>query len=368
MSTTRIQDALLEVRDAVEVPAPDEVAFRSHLRAARRARLTRRVAVGVAAVAAVGVVPLVGLRGPTGSPPPATRPPAPAAPTAAQLFPVSLHGKLQIVMPDGSSYTSPVRVEEVLGSGPAGVVAVAHDSHLLLVPLSRSGQPQEPVDLGDGHPVERAWLDKTGNFVAFLDVLHQLHVRAVGSDADLRSPARLPDEQTPLAVDESHWVLEDSGIVTANTAAVSIALDTGGSALSAQIGGSTLAYQTADELEFFDLTTGKRLATSPGAPIGALSPDGGRYVAAPGDQQRDTGASAAWYLVDPRTGQRAVFDGRPARAVAIAVTWQDDDRFLVLATDRRQPGNRIVWDCSVAGQRCTERYNDPEDSLQIPTR
>jgi hypothetical protein len=198
MTETRIRDALLDERAAVAVPAPDEVDLRGRVHAARRRRA------GLRALAAACVVVLAGSgfllarplganpHGPAGGPPtgpgrgPSDR--TAGAASAPRTFPISLEGRLQTVLPDGSSYATGTRVEEVLGSGPAGVVVVGTDSHLLLVRLMRTGQPEAPIDLADGRPVQRAALDKAGATVAFVDLEGRVHLRAVGSSTDLGAP------------------------------------------------------------------------------------------------------------------------------------------------------------------------------------
>jgi hypothetical protein len=367
MTPTRIREALHDVRDSVAVPPPDELAFRQHVRRARRSRTTRRTLVAAAAVAAVGVGPALWSARPAGSPADGMQPASPPSPTAVRLFPVSLDGRLRTVLPDGAGHSSHQRVEEVLGSGPAGVVVISRDSHLLLMPLLQSGQPGVPRDLGDGRPVQRAWLDKSGQYVGFVDLADTLHVRAVGSDRDLASDALTPDDMF-LAMDGEHWLTERADAVTLRSAAGAVELTADEPAMSAEVAGRTVAYESRDAVDFFDSTDGERGARAKGLGVGSLSPDGRRYAGAPGESERDAGAGAGWYLVDTRTGERHVFAGRPRDAVAQSMTWQDDDRFLVLGTSPRQPGNRIVWDCSVAIGECVERYDDPGDSLQIPTR
>jgi hypothetical protein len=367
MTPTRIQDALLEVRDGVEVPPPDELAFRQHLRRARRNRAAGRAAVAAAAVVAIGVGPVVWLSRPAGSPPDPARQPDPAAASAPAMFPVSLDGKLETVLPDDGSYSTSQRVEEVIGAGPAGIVVVARQSHVVLVPLLASGQPGTPRDLGDGSAVQRAWLDKSGQFLGFVDLDHRLHVRAVGSDDDLVSTQLSPDDEL-LAVDSDRWLTARDGTVTLHTDAADVALTADAPAFSAEVAGGTVAYEGEDRVDFFDSSDGRHRAGTAGLAVGSLSPDGTRYVGAAGEQQRDTGASDDWYLVDTRTGERQVFAGRPDRAVATSMTWQDGDRFLVVGTDSRRPGNRIVWDCSVASGQCVERLDDPAGTVQIATR
>ena len=50
------------------------------------------------------------------------------------------------------------------------------------------------------------------------------------------------------------------------------------------------------------------------------------------------------------------------------MTWQDDDRFLVLATAAQRRGNHVLFDCSVALGSCDERYDDPTGTLSIASR
>jgi hypothetical protein len=365
MTSTRIQDALLDVRDAIEVPPPDDLAFRAVLRRARRGRVAGRVLVAACAVAVLGVGPALWLSSrPAGSPPDTSPPPAPAS--ALQMFPASVHGRLETLLPDGSSYSTRERVEEVLGSGPAGIVVIDRDSHLLLVPLLPSGQPDRPRDLGDGRPVQRAWLDKSGQYVGFVDLADRLHLRALGSDADLASVALAPADVL-LAVGDGRWLTSRAGVVTVGSPSGSVVLESGDPAHSAEIGGGTVAFETAAGVEFFASSDGRLRARTAGLGVGSLSPDGRWYVGAPGEEQLDAGAAPQLSLVDTRTGAPGTFAG-PSKVRVLALTWQDDDRFLVLGTDPRQPGDRIAWDCSVALGRCVERFNDVQGTLQVATR
>lgn len=368
MNTTRIREALVEVRDAVEVPAFDELAVRSRARTLRRRRTAGRVLAAACVVAAV-TGPVLWLA-PTTSP--RTDRPTPAhAPlhaTAPQQFPFVRDGRLTTVLPDDSGFGTGLRVEEVLGSGPAGVVVIGRDSHLLLVPLAADGQPLKPRDLGDGRPVQRAALDKSGTHLAFVDLGDRVHVRSVGSAADLVPAAALPASARLLAVDGTRWMSEDGGTVTLHQDGLERVLAADGSVVGAEIAGGVVAYETDTGTVFLDAASGRRRASVEGVGTGSLSPDGRWYVAAPFEQQVDAGAAQEWYLVDTATGARTVFAGRPPRARAVTMTWQDDDRFLVLFTDSRQPGNRIVSDCSVALGTCAERYDDAGNTLQIATR
>jgi len=374
MTHTEIREALLDVRDGIEVPVPDAVAFRSRVRAARRRRLGGR-AVAAASVAAVVAGAVTWTARPVGDGPtagvthvPAVRPPQPAS--APQMFPMSLDGRLSTVRPDGSGFGTGVRVEEVLGDGPAGIVVVRRDSHLLLLPLAVDGQPLDPVDVGSGAPVQRAWLDKTGETVAFVTLQDRVHLRSVASGADLVPASALAPGEDLLGVDGTRWLTGVAGgdRVTIHDGARSTDLSAANDVLGAQLAGDTVAVTTADGVEFFDASSGRTLGHADGLGPGSLSPDGRLYAAAPGAQELDAGAAPDWYLVDARTGDRSVYAGRPARARATAMTWQDSDRFLVVATDPVQPGNRIVSDCSVATQRCSERYNDAGDTLELASR
>jgi hypothetical protein len=288
--------------------------------------------------------------------------------TAAQLFPVSLEGRLQTVLPDGSSYETATRVEEVLGAGPAGVVVVGTDSHLLLVRLMRTGQPEAPVDLADGRPVQRAALDKTGATVAFVDLEGRVHLRAVGSSNDLGAPTALPSSARLLAVDGDRWIGADGGALTVHAPDGPLALRSGGPVGSAELAGNMVAAEGPQGVTFLDASTGARLSSAEGLVLGSLSPDGREYVGARRSSFEATGQSLDWYLVGTRSGRTTTFGGRPDRARATAITWQDSDRFLVVATDARQRGNRIVWDCSVALGQCEQRYDDPGHTLVVSTR
>ncbi|MFC6344448.1 hypothetical protein ACFP8W_20875, partial [Nocardioides hankookensis] len=124
--------------------------------------------------------------------------------------------------------------------------------------------------------------------------------------------------------------------------------------------GPTVAVHTRGGVQLFSAEDGSREAVDPGDPVGALSRDGSLYAAADPDtvSVTDLGTGAVVRLRG--------LDGAPLDA-SVPVRWQDDDRFLVVGVDQVRTGNHILWDCSYALGRCTERYDDPTGTLALPT-
>jgi hypothetical protein len=187
-------------------------------------------------------------------------------------------------------------------------------------------------------------------------------VRSARAPTSARPSARL------LAVDGDQWLSEDGITVTVHAPDGRIGLRPDRPVSDGELAGNTVAAEGPLGVTFFDASTGARLSSADRLVLGSLSPDGREYIGARRSELDAAGDSLDWYVVDTRTGATTLFGGRPDRARATAITWQDSDRFLVVATDVRQRGNRIVWDCSMALGACEQRYNDPGHTLVVATR
>lgn len=367
MTRTQVRDALHEVRDAVEVPVTDQVAFRSRVRSERRRRTALRSAAAgsvAAAVAGVAVLALGASSGPRGGEP-TNGSAIDRTPTAEQAVPLVLQGRLLVLLPDGGSYAKPIGAEEVLGRSGRGVVIIGRDSHVELVPLSPDGEPGRPQDLGDGQAVQRASLDPTGRVLAFVDLHDVLHLREVGSDADLAT-SDLTRDDALVATDGTRWLVRRGSTLLVDGPRGAVTLDAGEDLVDGDLAGGTVAARGMGGVHLFDVDGTARHADLGGS-VGALSTDGASYAAVAGEEERDQGASGEVELVDTASGRMHAMDGYDADESAQAVWWQDHDRFLVLTTDAQRPGNHVLWECSVALDRCSERYDDPTGTLAVPT-
>ena len=162
----------------------------------------------------------------------------------------------------------------------------------------------------------------------------QLHLRPLGSGHDTETIALLEQQTDLVATDGTSWI-EDEG--------------------------DRLSLRTTQGLELWDVGGGepRQLASLDGS-TGALSPDGTAYaVAGDGLDVLTTDDGQIW-------STRPV--SLPADLFPGAIHWQDEDRFLVLATSTVRTGNLVLLDCSVALGRCDERYDDPTGTLEIATQ
>jgi len=375
MTGTEIREALTEVRDAVEVPVVDRVAFQARVRSERRRRTAGRALAATAAAAVVGVAVWAVQPGDTprtDDAPPVAVDSNPSAPAPA---PVSLEGRLTVLMADGNgSYGSAIRVEEVLGRAADGVVVILTDSRVVLVPMHRDGQlvrdQSRWTDLGAG-AVQRAWVAEDGTTLAFQDLDGTVHVRRIGSGRDLLT-AKL-DQESMLAAATPDGFVEVTGdqrvLLHRPGATTELSLGSDRSLTSAfgvEAGGDTVAVPTDRGVTLLDARDGSSLPGDLGGTVGGLSPDGRHYAGGADEEALDTGKARAPFVLDTATGQPVELHGLAARGI-LDVAWQDDDRFLVLGGDAARPGDRILWDCSVALRGCEERYDDPTGSLEIPS-
>jgi hypothetical protein len=359
MIETQVRDTLADVRAQVPVPVLDEVALAARVRGARRVRRGRRAvgAVLVAAVLAAAAAPGATLL-PAGS-----RAPGPAAPVPAPLpasTPVTraalvLEGQLTVLLPDESSYAPGLPAAAVLGSGPAGVVALTPSGRVAVSRLAATGQPGPLRALTDGH-VRDAVLDANGEVLTFVDDGGDVHQRLVGSRADVgASGLHLAADERLLAGDLGRVVVVRGAAATLRTPTGIVPLPTSGAAaVSAQLRGDVVAVRVPGATELVT-AAGSRLRA-----VAALSPDGRRLAVATG--------TGSWAFVDVATGGGAALDGVPSGARAIAMTWQDPDHVLVVGTDRHRPGNHVLLDCSVTRRACTERFDDPTGTLELARR
>lgn len=373
MTNTEIHEALEAVGQAVAVPPVDRVAFQARVRVVRRRRAATRVVLAgaAAAVLAGGVVLAHGGTDDTVE----DRPPvadqgedANGVPTPVRRVVVLEEGRIQVLMPDGASYDKGVQAEGLLGTGAAGAVYLDRDSRLMLLPVRASGEPGTPRPLAHGQEVREARLAADGTTYGWVDLQGTLHLGRVGSEVDHVQVQVASGRTRLLAVADDSFVTDDDGTLRLRDGSGAQRVTTGFPATGADLGGSTLAVQTGDGVELFEAATGAHRFGSLGDLQGALSPDGTHYVTAPDQEQRDQATPNRIELIDTDRGLLSEIEGVPADAAVLDLTWQDDDRFLVLGAVPQRTGNRVLWDCSVAAGSCTERLDDPSGTLQIAAR
>lgn len=367
-----VHATLTQVGGAVEVPVVDRLAFQTRVRAERRRRTARRSLVAAAAaVTAVGSVLAFTSTG-GGNPDGASDLAASSGPAGADLHigrvPLAVKGGFLELLRDGSSYEPGQLVEEVLGSTPGGVVVLDHDSRLLLLPLASSGQPGEPQPLAGGAAVQSAWLDKSGEFLGFVDLDNRLHLRRVDSSRDTASMPLLTAQTQLMATDGTRWVEDEGDRLSLRTPEQSFEIISNANPTQAELAGDTLAVHTTTGIEFYDSADGTRRFGNLGGTTGSLSPDGTTYAAGPNDVERDAGMRPALFVMDTSTGDEQRISGFAADLSAEALAWQNDDDFLVMASSTIRTGNRVLFSCSVSSRACVERYDDSSGTMQIPSQ
>lgn len=371
MTDTEIREALTEVRDAVVVPPVDRLAFERRVRAERHRRTTGRT-LGASAAAAVVVAGAalwaVQSRGPEApDPTPAAVDPTLTSP---QLAVVAVEGQLVAIDPTGTGSHAPgIVIEQVLGRTRDGVAVLRQSSpgsRVTVVPMGQDGELGRDrstwTEYG-GPVVTQAWLSADGTTISTEELDGTLRVRTVGS-ADDTVVAHLTVGTQVAAADGERWVerLGDDTL-RLHTGSAAHDLEVSGSPAAVgvvQVAGPTVAVHTRRGVDLFSADDGSRLAVDPDGEAGALSRDGRLYAAA---------ASGTASVTDLGTGtvvRLRGLDGAPLDA-SVPVRWQDRDHFLVVGTDAVRTGNHILWDCSYALRRCTERYDDPTGSLGLPT-
>jgi hypothetical protein len=370
MTVTEIRRALTEVRDAAPVPPVDRLAFERRVRAERRRRTTGRSLVAAAAAVVVGSAGLWAVqsqdRAPSSLQPAAVDP----TPTMPGLAVVALEGELTVIDRAGDGgYAPGIVVEQVLGRVAGGVAIVRQSSpgsRVVVVPMKPDGELVRDTtrwtEYG-GPVVTQAWLSADGTTITTQDVDGTVHLRDVGTTDDT-VVAHLASGSQAAGADAGRWVERvGDGTLRLHTADAAHDLDVAGSSAAVgrvEIAGGAVAVHTDGGVQLFSAEDGSRLAVDSGDAVGALSRDGRLYAAAA------SGTASVTELGSGAVIHLRGLDGAPVDA-SVAVRWQDEDRFLVVGTDAVHTGNRILWDCSYALARCTERYDDPTGTLQLPT-
>lgn len=341
---TEIRTALTEVREAVDVPAPDRVAFRARVRAARRRRTTGRVLVGAAGLATVAavVVGVVHVLPENEAPPIASAPPvAVADPTRVVGFVV--RDRLVIGGPSGFTATD-VPARNVLGILDGQLLQADYRGYLVAVPVGPDGGPGEARQLAS---IERAYLDRSGGRVV---------VATTAGGYRAWSPAAGWTELASvtgglMAVDGD--VRVESGpdglvLVGPSGTVRTLPVVVNGSDLVSGL----LAVETGRGARFYDTATGEVLARVRTEGTGALAPDGSTYA---------RGSATGVVLVDPRTGRRTPV-ATEGDASVDQVAWTGPDTFVLTGRD---DGTGTLQECDAVARTCRLLYEDPSGTLKL---
>jgi hypothetical protein len=378
MTRTQIRDALTEISHAVDVPAPDRVAFERLVRAERVQRRARRgLGLGAAAAAAVlvGGVALTGLpdggasggEGGGDDDPVATATDSAPDPrpesVAGMSTPALLEGRL-VWMGDTTWNRTGEPATRVVGSTTSnnGALVTDGDDRVWWVRSWRIVSEPQRSERADGQPVRTAVVDRTGSWLTYVDTQGTVHVRLSWDDAQEKATGEIGDGEL-LAGDGDVWLVLRDGQVSVEGRGAPVVLDAGEDAVGAQIGENTVAVQTIGGASFFDLQTGEPLQLDLGGAVGGLSPEGTWYATAASEQQTQDGMSPNLNLVDTHTGDMRPVHGYDAAQQALSMWWADEDRFAVLSQDG---DHRVYWQCSVSSDRCTKAWDDDTGTLTLP--
>jgi hypothetical protein len=352
MTSTEIRDALTEVRDAVEVPAVDEVAFRARVRAERRRyRGGRALAAGAAVVAlvagGVGVGQLAGLQG--------SRDAAPASGSTPEAGAVSetvwfvRDGRLTALDPSGRVHDLGVRAEGVVGYTTERVYAVDAESRIVVFGREHDheGLGQDSAYPREDSPVPGAVqsvaLSGDGRYLAWMDLQDTVTVYDLKAErVDFR--VDVPRTSYVAAVGAEGVLVSENVDLVLHTATGEIAVPTqeAGDSWGAQVaGGRVLVAGPAGESSVYDVRTGvaQRIAVVRGGSA-ALAP-GGLAAATIESAPDDSAVVNLWDggVVRPLRG----LEGVPEQ-----VRFADETTLLV----QTRGGSSDLWACSTDERAC----------------
>ena len=363
MTLTDLRETFAAVSDVVRVPPPDQLAVTRRAARIRRRRNTAGVLTAAAAVAAVAAATVVAAVLPHGEPDDA--PLATPAPFVGYL-PVVLEGQLSILTSEGSLAPTGLEAQQVLGRGDNGVAVLDPDGHLVVASLTDSARLGVTRDLS-GQLVRGAAVSVDGKALAWVGQDLTLHLRgALGGGWSNDEATGTFSGELLLATDGTGWIERrdhTAWLVSPQERAEPALLDAGENARGAQMAGDTVAVQTRGGVSFFELGSAERRLLDLGGAVGALSTDGDWYATSAGDWQREDGMSPDLNLVDTHTGEAHVVHGYDTSQQALSVWWASADRFAVVT---ETSDHRVLWDCSVAADRCSKSYTDPTRTLELP--
>jgi hypothetical protein len=349
MTTTEIRSALTEIRDAVEVPPVDEVAFRSRVRTERRwHRGVRVLAAGAAAVAvaaaAVGVTPL--LDAGVGRELPAASGPTTAGRTVSETVWFVRDGRLTALDPSGQVHDTGLRSEGVVGYTSERVYALDAESRVLVLGREHDDEglgrdtAYPPEDSPVPGAVQSVALSGDGRYLAWMDLqgtvtVYDLKGHRVGFRVDV------PRSSYVAAVGADGVLVSENVDLVLHTATGEVAVPTqeAGDNWGAQLaGGRVVVAGPSGGSSVYDVRSGtaRRIAALAGGSA-ALAPDGATAATietAPDD-------SAVVHLWDG-SGTQSLrgLDGVPEQ-----LRFADEGTLLV----QTRGGSSALWACSVDG-------------------
>lgn len=271
MTTTEIRDALRAVQHAVDVPAPDQVAFQAEVRAARRRRTTGRALVGAAAVGAL-VVGGLGVRAIVADPDEPRLADTPGGEwdwTQTLMF-VEHDGRLAALGGDGSLHDLGPRVDQLLGA-PGSWMYVIDDGEL---DVRWAVPPYDDLESPVEGPVRSAALSRDGDFLAWLDPDGRVHRYDVQAEREDLAFEVGPGSEV-VDVSSAGVLVADDGTLTVHggNGNVDVPVSNDRFTLDAQLAGDQLLLNDSDgEAVLYDVSGGVARVVDTLRGPGELSP------------------------------------------------------------------------------------------------
>jgi hypothetical protein len=349
MTPTEIRTALSDVRDAVDVPPVDRLAFQARVRAARRRRTTGRGVVAVAGLAAAAALVAGALQAlPEESEPPVADQPAAAVADPTLVVGFVVQDRLVVGGPGGFTETD-IPARNVLGVLDGVLLQADYLGALVAVPVDEAGVPGEPERLAT---IDRAYLDPAGARVV-VETAGVYRAWSPGAGwTDLE-----PSDGFAIAFDGDRRVVSASDDPTLTLIGVdgpvrSLPVDRG--VTDRDLVAGVLALETFHGARFFDADTGRLLSRVRGeGTIGRLAPDGSTYA-----RRADDGV----VLVDPRTGRRTPVETEVG-VTANGIAWTGPETFVVVTRD--DAGQGALQECDAVERSCRLLYRDPSGTLKL---
>ncbi|MFC4787041.1 hypothetical protein ACT8ZV_21375 [Nocardioides sp. MAHUQ-72] len=357
MTSTEIRDALTEVRDAVEVPPVDEVAFRARVRAERRRHVGGRAllagaAAAVLAVGAVGATRLVDAGG--GRDVPVASGVTPRSGSVSETVWFVRDGHLTALDPAGKVHELSQRSEGVIGWTSERVYALDGDSHVVVLGRETDHEglggdtayPREKSPVADA--VQSVALSADGRYLAWMDLQHTVTVFDVKADR-VQFRVDVPRTSYVSAVSaEGVLVSEDVDLVLHTPSGeTQVPTQEAGDSWGAQLAmGRVLVAGPAGSTSVYDLSSGtaERIAVLPG-----VSPTLASYAAAAATiEPTADDASAVVHVWDgERVHELRGLDGVP-QEVRFEEAGGEVDGLLVVT----HGGAHGLWSCSATELTC----------------
>ena len=347
MSQTELRDAVVDLWDAIPVPAPDLATVRERVTRDRRRRVARvslvtAVCVGLTAVAGGWIGRELGTHERDDVPPFSDVEIDPALP-----FPMVQGNRLVLAAPNGTLVSTGVGAQEVLGQSGSEVVVYTNSSHVVSVEIAADGSVGEQKDLSGG-PVGAAAISQDGSTVAYVGLDGVLTLRRVDASAstDVVFTAPVPAGSQLVDTEPDAWVVVDKDrtalsihrVVGDVEQAVEVRVNDGVLG-QAELAGDVIVVPTHDGVvHVFDARTGDHVLGHLSQP-GSVSPDGRMYVTPAGRR------SATPRLLETTSEDvSTVIQGLDKGAQVGRVVWQGTTRFYLATVETDRP---TIWSCTV---------------------